>query len=140
MIAATCFSTAQAQEQPNPATYHNEFGIDATAFIRQFFNPDQQNISTYEPVYYLTYRRHFKCGNIRAAIGGSFQSQEIPSAFADDKNEYEQHLHTINFRIGWEFYNNLSKRWQVYYGLDFRPGFYYEKMTQPFGMEDMQTA
>jgi hypothetical protein len=25
--------------------------------------------------------------------------------------------------VGWEFTNDLSKRWQVFYGLDFRPSF-----------------
>lgn len=113
--------------------YHNEFGIDATGFIKQFlnFNTGQFNI-VYTPTYFITYRRHLNCGNIRFGVGGSFASQDIPVALPEDSNKYHSNAYTLDTRIGWEFTNELSKRWQVFYGLDFRPSYVYSKNDARF--------
>jgi hypothetical protein len=121
---------AQSEEEP-AKQYKNEFGVDATAFVKEFLNFNQQ-YSSNSPIYYLTYRRHFKPGNLRFAIGGDYASQEIPPSFDEDSNIYHNHYSSLDFRIGWEWYNNLSKRWQVYYGIDLRPSFVSQKNDAPY--------
>jgi len=114
--------------------YRNEFGIDATGFLKQFlnFNQQQQFSNSYFPTYYLTYRRYFKCGNIRFAAGGDFSNAEVPPAFTGDNNKYHNISQSVNARIGWEFVNELSKHWLVYYGFDFRPSTVYSKNDATF--------
>ncbi|OFX36850.1 MAG: hypothetical protein A2X08_14550 [Bacteroidetes bacterium GWA2_32_17] len=113
--------------------YRNEFGIDATGFVKQFLNVNQSEFSNYySPTYYLTYRRHFKCGNLRFAIGGAIESQDLAPAFTGDSNKYHRNSYSIDTRLGWEFSNDLSKRWQVFYGLDFRPSYSYSKNDAPY--------
>ncbi len=124
IILAASLSTAFAQETAgDEKVYRNEFGIDATGFVKQFLNFNQGQFYTeYTPTYILTYRRHFKCGNIRFAMGGNFSSEDVPPSSADDLNKYHKNSHSYDARIGWEFSNELSKRWDVFYGMDFRPG------------------
>jgi hypothetical protein len=113
--------------------HRNEFGIDATGFIKQLLNFNQNEYYYYYyPNYYLTYRRHFKCGNIRFALGGDFSDHDIPAAFTGDSNKYHYTSYSYDCRIGWEFFNELSKRWQVFYGLDFRPSKSYTKNDVPY--------
>ncbi len=126
LTAATALSffASTAQETKDPFKPHNnEFGVDATGFIRQFFNFDVGGGSNYGPNYYITYRRHFGPGNLRFAIGGDYAAMDIPAGFPDDMNVYRSQSMSLDFRIGWEFKTELSKRWQVFYGLDFRPSF-----------------
>lgn len=102
-------------------TYKNELGLDITGFIRQFVANNQSLPQYYVPVYYLTYRRHFKFGSIRFAGGGEFSDEEISPGFASDSNEYSKSTASYDLRIGWEFPMVLSPHWQAFYGLDFRP-------------------
>lgn len=125
---------AFAQEVTDPfVTYHNEFGLDATGFLRQFFNVDNNlNGSNYYPTYYLTYRRKFAKGNIRFAFGGSYANTDQPSPYPNDKNKYGSTAYGLDLRIGWEFKTEISKRWQAFYGLDFRPSFFSQKNDAPY--------
>ena len=113
--------------------YHNEFGIDATGFIKQFlnFNQSQFGGNYYQPTYYLTYRRLLKCGNIRFAIGGDLANAEAlpvpPDSVTTRSSSY-----SLDARLGWEFFINLHKRWQVFYGVDFRPSYSYSKNDGAF--------
>jgi len=100
--------------------YHNEFGIDVTGFARQFLtfgqNPASNNV-----IYYLTYRRMFSSGNIRSGLGADFRQKKLRNPYNSlDSNKYNLSILNLNYRIGWEFVSELSKRWQVYYGLDFK--------------------
>ncbi len=114
--------------------YHNEFGIDATGFMKQFIyiSNSQYGGPYYTPTYYLTYRRHFRTGNIRFAIGMGYTYQDINSPFEEDKNEYNANSFQFDARIGWEFFEKLSKRWEAFYGLDFRPSYQHEKNDVQF--------
>ena len=97
----------------------NEFGVDVTAFIRQF-TFGSGSFSDF-PTYYLAYRRIFKPGNIRFGIGGWIHTDkpfQKPSGDYDFTTESQ-----LDFRLGWEWKSDLSKRWQVYYGVDLRPSF-----------------
>jgi hypothetical protein len=133
IILAASIMSSFAQDSIKNKIYHNEFGIDATGFIKQFLNfSSSQNPEYYSPTYYLTYRRHFKPGNIRFAIGGSYAEHDIQSGLPSDQNKYHYNARSIDARIGWEFVTNLSKRWQVFYGLDFKPSYSYIKDDAPY--------
>lgn len=134
IIFATSILTTFAQDTTKlEKVYHNEFGIDATGFLKQFFNFNQGQFSEYySAIYYLTYRRHFKCGNIRFAIGGDFANNDFSSSISTDSNKYHNNSYLLNSRIGWEFFNNLSHRWQVFYGIDFKPSVGYIKNDAPY--------
>jgi len=120
---------SQAQDSAQVKVYRNEFGLDATGFLKQVLNfSQQQQFSTYYfPTYYLTYRRYFKCGNLRAAVGYDLLDAETPTGNPQDANKYRHVSHSVDSRIGWEFASELSKRWQVFYGLDLRPAYTYDK-------------
>ena len=131
----TCVLTISAQDSTKKSKiYRNEFGVDATGFIKQFlnFNQGQFGGNYYMPTYYLTYRRHFKCGNIRFAIGGDFTNEDLQPAFEQDSNKYHRSSYSFDARIGWEFFSNLGKRWQVFYGIDFKPTYSYYKNDAPY--------
>lgn len=112
--------------------HRNELGLDFTPFLKFYSNFSQNNID-YQPIYYLTYRYHFPHGNIRAAIGGMSITSDSPST---DPNilplTFKSRSYSVNVRIGYEFFQELSKRWQVFYGLDFRPGYEYRKEDNQF--------
>jgi hypothetical protein len=107
----------------------NEFGIDATGFLKEFLNigSSSQYPEYYYPAYYLTYRRHFTAGNLRVAIGGDAYNNQIAPSFTNDSNKYYDKGYSLYAAIGWEFYDNLSKRWQVFYGMDFRTILVFDK-------------
>ena len=115
---------AAAMTAPAASGYKNEFGIDVSSLLRQFFNANQY-YGVNNPPYYLTYRRHFKPGNIRFAIGGSYTNQDYPTTVPGNSNPtiFNQYYYQADFRLGWEFVTELASRWQVFYGLDVRPSF-----------------
>lgn len=111
-----------AQPSNDNLPYKNEFGVDATSFVRQFFKiSSAMPGEDYSPTYYLTYRRLTTAGNLRAAIGGSFNDRLIQPSLVTDSNKYYMKSSAINFRVGWEFFTNITKRWQTFYGMDFCP-------------------
>lgn len=119
LLSTMLCSVAVAQPSNDYIPYKNEFGIDATSFIRQFLKIDASGLGVdYYPLYYITYRRLTKVGNIRAAVGGDFADRKINSSLSTDSNQYYFKSHTLNFRVGWEFVTNISKRWQTFYGAD----------------------
>jgi hypothetical protein len=128
------FTPMSYSQDISPAkVYKNELGVDVTGFIKNILpSSNGQFVEYYVPTYYITYRRHFKPGNIRSAIGGSYLSNDISPAFALDSNSYHNLGYSLDFRLGWEFISELSKRWQLYYGLDFRPTLLYSKNDAPY--------
>lgn len=133
IILTTNFLLAYSQDSISKAKiYHNEFGIDATGFLKQFINLNTSPYPTdYTPTYYLTYRRHFKRSNIRFSIGGSYTSYDLPPS-TNDLNTYQYRSRSIALKLGYEFFTDLSKRWQVFYGIDFRPSWSYSKDDAPY--------
>ena len=117
-----CLPFCFIAQEANGNTYKNEFGIDATSFVLRFIKLNSEE-STYLETYDLTYRRKFEPGNIRFAIGGNFADEDVPPVFEEDQNKYKYEASTFNARIGWEFKSEISKKWQVFYGADFRPSF-----------------
>lgn len=102
----------------------NEIGIDITGFIKQFVISTDQN-NYYTPIYLVNYRRLFKAGNIRFAIGGDYNNSDTKDINEEDKLKYKSY--SIAALVGWEFEEKLSKRWKIFYGLDFRTFIFYEK-------------
>ncbi len=130
-----CFAqdSTKAMDSTKAKVYFNEFGFDMTAFLRQFTNSNSGTYpSYYYPLYYLTYRRHLDCGNIRFAIGGDFSSEERGSSVSTDTNKYKNERFSLETRIGWEFVSELSSRWQAFYGLDFKASLHYQLTEDQF--------
>lgn len=125
LLSSGVIITRAQESSTNEKNYKNEFGIDVTGFVKQFINYNS-NSTYYSPTYYLSYRRYFKSGNIRFAIGGNYLKGDNNTGI-NDQNQYKNISYSFNARIGWEFVNEISKRWQVFYGLDFRPEYSYTK-------------
>src|SRR5580692_3400759 len=98
----------KAKDNTKTKQHFNEFGIDATGFLKQYLNFGQQNSSYYIPTYYLTYRRYFGCGNLRVQLGGSYTNDQLPNNYSTDTNKYYDRGYSFSGSVGWEFYDNLS--------------------------------
>jgi hypothetical protein len=128
IILGSLILTASGQDTTKTKFYRTELGIDATGFIKQFLNfGTTQYPEYYNPTYFITYRCHFKVGNIRFAVGGNYSDHDINPISDLDSNKYHYRSYSFDTRIGWEFITKLSKRWQVFYGLDFKPSYTYTK-------------
>jgi hypothetical protein len=124
---------AQQDTATRKPQHPNEFGIDATGFLKQFLNLNTSGSGAelYSPTYYLTYRHHFGYANLRIGIGANFDNYNIPAYEPNDLNKYYFVSNSLNAFIGWECFTNLSKHWQVFYGADFRPSLdYYRNDNQ----------
>lgn len=97
----------------------NELGLDATGFIRFFTQFQASGDFAYLPTYYITYRRYFNSGNIRFGIGGDGENFELIEPF-NDSIQFNNRAVAISTRLGWEWEVDLTKRWQAFYGVDFR--------------------
>jgi len=105
--------------------HRHELGVDITGLLSQFFNFNNSNNNFYykpSPTYFITYRYHLKKTNIRFGIGGTYDKNSISSykVNGEDKTFYNSQTN-FSVRIGYEFVSELSKKWQAFYGLDFRP-------------------
>jgi len=127
LFVATILTTSAQNPLVLSKVYHNEIGVNVTGTIFQLLSSQQRLEAFVNPTYYLTYRRLFKPGNIRIAVGGSLKEREVLARFPEDRNKYYDKSYHLVYRIGWEFYSDLSNRWQVFYGLDFRTVFVYQK-------------
>jgi hypothetical protein len=121
--------------KPRAAKEHlNELGLDMTPFIKFYLDFSDYGSGYYPANYFLTYRHYFKKGNLRSGLGGNYNYSQTPSPYNGDslKIKYESRQKSFEFRIGYEFFQNLSKHWQVYYGADVIAGYYYLKNDAPF--------
>ncbi len=127
VIALFAYMGSIAQDSTNIKNndWSNEIGIDITGFIKQFVISTDQQYNNYTPIYLVNYRRLFKAGNIRSAIGGDYNNFDTKDINEEDKLKYKSY--SIAALIGWEFEEKLSKRWKIFYGLDFRTFIFYEK-------------
>ncbi|MCJ8292304.1 MAG: hypothetical protein HRT58_21090 [Crocinitomicaceae bacterium] len=98
--------------------YKNELGLDATGFVRYFTKFQSGTDFLYEPIYYLSYRRLFKSGNIRFALGGTYE--QLEKAGFTDTTTYSKNTKGFSTRIGWEWDTEIGEKWSAYYGIDFR--------------------
>lgn len=120
------FSQVKSVKSDSNKVYHNEFGLDVSGFLDRYIPFGQNEYSL--PSYYLTYRRHFERGNIRGGIGGDFERRILRNSNNSfDSNKYHNTDGVLMVRFGWEFEKNLSKKWEVYYGLDLKYNIDYQK-------------
>jgi hypothetical protein len=114
--------TQNAQQNNDSFSYHHhELGLDGTSFIKQFLTFNNQS-QAYFPLYYLTYRFHFKNNsNLRTAIGGKYKKENTKAPSSSDPNRAKDYEKSFDFRIGYELTKKLSKRWNAFYGMDLRP-------------------
>lgn len=97
----------------------NEIGTDITALIEQILNFSQSDFySPYSATYQITYKRHFKKFSTRIGIGGTTYSEDVDNDISEEV--FKRTNQRINYRIGIEKPIELSKRWNFYYGIDFR--------------------
>ncbi|MES2516403.1 MAG: hypothetical protein V4580_19770, partial [Bacteroidota bacterium] len=91
-----------------------------------FFNLNSnQNYYRPDPIYYMSYRYLFKKSAIRFGIGGGYAKNDLVGYKVNGEDKIFHATYTnFSVRIGYEFTSELSKRWQAFYGLDFRPTIY----------------
>ena len=132
ICAVFSFTTSYAQITDSAQTikpHRNELGVDITGFIKLIAGIGN-TLDNYTPNYYLTYRHYFKKSNLRMGLGvfGTYSDESIPAGNGTYNYRQVHRAFSVDFRIGYEWYTNLGKRWQIYYGLDLRPSFLYERI------------
>jgi hypothetical protein len=110
----------QAQDQePIPSTRtlrKHELGLNVTGFAKQFLSFNN-NINFEQSPYMLTYqyRLNEKRG-LRFGLGGFYNSNTL-----DNRDVFVPRTNNdflISLRAGMQFNKQISKRWQLHYGLD----------------------
>lgn len=122
--------TLKSNLSQTPEKKHlNELGLDMTPFIKFYLNFSGNSSFFNQPNYMLTYRRYFKKSNFRSAIGGNYSySETLSPNNGDSLNiKYYNKQSLFVLRIGYEFFQDLSKRWQVYYGADFTTSYSHQR-------------
>lgn len=126
-ISIVLFSLNSISQTDNITKLHrHELGADITGLLSQFFNLNSSNIAynVPQPTYLLTYRYYVKKSNIRCGVGGYYDKSSVPGYTINGQEKtFYNTVNQFAFRIGYEFISNLSKKWQAFYGLDFRPSF-----------------
>jgi hypothetical protein len=128
LFANSVFSQTSTDEKK----YKNELGADLTGFVRQFFSPSTDFYQDYIPVYYLTYRRHFSTFNLRSGFGFNSSNSEYASPYTIGPRIYNNQQTILDLRAGCEWVSELGKRWQAFYGIDFRYNYNYYKNDAPY--------
>lgn len=98
--------------------------MDISAFLWQFLGRTDSNGTSsfvYYSPYMVSYRYHFGKCSIRFALGGLINDDERPGAGSPNAEPYHIKSSELNVRVGIERAQELSKRWQVFYGFDLRP-------------------
>jgi hypothetical protein len=112
-----------SQTDSTTKKYRHEIGADITGLFKQFFNfnSNPNNTNYYSPTYYLSYRYHLNNSNIRFGIGGEYSKTTLGPYFLSgvEQKLYKSHSN-VSLRVGYEKSSELSKKWQAFYGIDFR--------------------
>lgn len=110
--------------QENPKLV--QVGFNATDFIRQFlvFNSNNLNLlaSPYDINLKLFQDKWNLYPNTRlgARIGMGYSFTETSNTQNNSSSDFKTKAESFNYRLGIEFQHDLSKRFTVFYGLDFR--------------------
>lgn len=115
-----CIINVESQTDSLLKKQRHELGADITGLFKQFLNFSEY--SFYAPTYYVSYRYHLKKSNLRAGIGGGYwDNQSYPYTINGEETRFNNTSSNLSFRIGYERVSELSKKWQAFYGIDFRP-------------------
>ena len=92
----------------------HEIGINATSFIKEFLSLNSSDVD--EGNYMLTYKKHNPNNTaFRLGLGGRI-SQVNETLEGGGKLETKNNL--LALRVGYEWNKTISKRWNIYYGID----------------------
>lgn len=134
LLLSTLLVTVASAAQTDSLVRRCEIGADMSAFVRVFISHYAgQDPSIYEqPNYLLSYRYHFREYNLRFGVGGVVDDEEREATWygAQPGETYHDRTTLMTLRLGVERYEELSRRWQVFYGLDFRPS--WERLDDGF--------
>lgn len=123
LLASRLITSAQS-ENPNRVHRH-EVGVDATSMIGYYVAHAGVGEPFYLPSspYMFTYRYHLRKFNIRFGAGGAASDIEREATWYGSQpgETYHDKRSELALRLGIEHAQELTKRWQVYYGIDFRP-------------------
>lgn len=115
MLIVPAMLTAQSET----TTFKNEFGTDVIGLVQEILNFNNTQFGApYAPIYHLTYKRHFEKMSLRVGVGGNISADEVTDNAINEIIKNSRSL--FNYRIGVEKSMNLSKRWNFYYGVDFK--------------------
>ena len=104
---------AQDDEVSEKIKYH-ELGINATTFINEFISLNNNDVDLGD--YMVTYKYHFGNKAIRFGLGGLFNNfSETLNGGGGNRDSKKVNF---NFRAGYEWSKQISKRWSFYTGLD----------------------
>jgi hypothetical protein len=111
------FSSLTAQSETT--TFKHEFGTDVIGLVQEILDFNNAQFDTpYTSIYHLTYKRHFEKMSLRVGVGGNISADEVTDNAINEIIKNSRFL--LNYRIGLERSTNLSKRWNFYYGVDFK--------------------
>lgn len=122
LMATFGIATAQTAAWPDTSRRH-EVGVDVTSFLWQFLGKTDSNVygAPSASPYWVTYRYHLHHHwNLRFAVGGSISDSKGPTSTYPGSYERVLKSSQLGLRAGVEKAQELSKRWQVFYGLDLR--------------------
>ena len=115
LILSITISTCYGQEAN---IGNNEVGVDATPLIQNVLSLGNHPTAAQEPQpYFLIYRRHLENWAFRGGIGGHVWRESVTE---NDTTTTQNESGSISYRVGIERKSNISERWQVFYGFDFR--------------------
>lgn len=126
LLTTLIFSIKVSSQTDSTRLQHrHELGADITGLLSQFLNLTSSTSLRPMPTYIIGYRFYFQNASIRAGIGGSYSKNPVTNYRVNDEPRVFYNAQTsYSFRIGFEFVKELSKRWQTFYGIDFRPAIY----------------
>lgn len=108
------FAAVYSKAQDAEKVYRHQLSLNATSFIGPYLTFNG-NVVSNSP-YLLTYKNINKGRGLRTAIGGTFNSR---SQNPGNGNNLSKNANgRLSFRIGYEFQEELSKRWLYYVGID----------------------
>ena len=129
IAAIACIAAFGCNAQSDTTVHRHrrhELGLEMTRFVRQFFyNPGANEFGGdfYTPTYMFSYRYHLRRSNLRFGIGVDASDVERPATWFNSLPGETYHVRSssISVRLGWERVQEITRKWQVFYGVDLRP-------------------
>jgi len=116
IFCLTAYSQGMLNDEDSKPAYKKQIGVNSTALISQLIN-FSSSFSLFNSDYIFIYKKQKGVSNFRFGFGGSMRYEK--GDFASGLNA------SVNLRFGSERFTDITKRWRVYYGGDFKTGFAY---------------
>ena len=108
------FIFGSLQTFAQPPKVHHEFGLNVTAFAKQFLSLNTASGAT--SPFMISYSSDGKCGGVRTAVGWTFDHNVTDASGTQPKIENRTNSGTV--RIGYEKQFHLLPRWALVTGAD----------------------